>query len=106
MALYVGEAVRIRSQALDPQTDEPLDPAPTSGVVDFWEPGKNPKTDATVRANPDYQNATMTYRATQDDFVLDQDTTGWPVGKWTFRVTMTGSTFTNWEYGTFALKEG
>ena len=107
MALYVGEAVRIRVDALDPETGEPLSPAPTSAVVDFWAPGKDPVKNLADRGSPDVQNQTMTYRSTEDDFVLYQDTSGgapWVDGKWTFRVTVTGATYTNWEFGSFKLK--
>lgn len=106
MVLYVGEAVRIRVSALDPETNLVLDPPPTSAKVDFWAPGRNPIRDPAVRATPDVPNAAMTYRATEGDFVLFQPTSGtpWTAGKWTYQVTVVGSSYSNWEYATFVLK--
>lgn len=101
MALYLGEAVRIRAAATDPETKAPLDPPPTSAVVDFWAPGQNSRTDT-----PTISGVAMTYRADKQDFVLYQATSGteWVVGKWTYKVTITGDAYTNWEYANFALK--
>lgn len=105
MALYVGEAVRIRASAVDPETGLPLNPAPTA-AVDFWAPGKSPLRDAADRANPDLIGQGMSYRTATSDFILFQATTGpiWIPGKWTYRVTVTGAAYSNWEYGTFILK--
>ena len=101
MALFLGEAVRIKAKATDPETGEALDPAPTSAVVDFWAPGLDRKVD-----DPTIEGVTMTYRPTTDDFILYQSTDGapWVIGKWTYKVTMTGAVFVNWEYSNFTLK--
>lgn len=101
MALYLGEAVRIRASATDPESGAALDPPPTSAAVDFWAPGVDRK-----EAEPTIPGVAMTYRTEQNDFVLFQATAGpsWTVGKWTYRVTVQGEAFSNWEYGTFALK--
>jgi hypothetical protein len=106
MALYVGEAVRIRASAVDPETKAPLDPPPTSAKVDFWAPGKNPAKDATVRSAPDVPNKPMEYRSATGDYVLYQETSGdpWVAGKWAYRVTIVGESYTNWEFGSFVLK--
>lgn len=98
MTLYVGDALRIVVSATDPETSLPLDPAPTGAEVDFWAPGVNRKTDA-----PTTPDVAMTWRPATSDFVLFQDTTGFAPGKWTFRVTVTGSTYSNFEYSTFRL---
>lgn len=106
MVLYVGEAVRIRASAVDPETLQPLDPPPMAASVDFWGPGKNPRTDPEVRGAPDIGNRTMTYRELEGDFILFESTEGaqWSAGKWTYRVRIEGQTYQNWEYGTFTLK--
>lgn len=106
MVLYVGEAVKIRASAVDPETEVPLDPAPTGAVVAFWAPGRNPVRDPSVRDTPDLADQAMVYRVEEQDFIHFQDTSGaaWTAGKWTFRVTVQGTTYTNWEYSTFSLK--
>ena len=106
MALYVGEAVRIRATAVDPETSLALDPPPLSAKVDFWLPGRNPIKDELVRASPDASDRAMTYRTATGDFVLFQETAGspWIAGKWTYKVTITGTSYLNWEFGTFVLK--
>lgn len=103
---YVGEAVRIRVTATDPETGVALVPAPTSASIDFWRPGRNPIRDLEVRSTPDISNTEMAYRPATNDFVLFQSTAGdpWVAGKWTYRVTVSGDSFTNWEYATFVLK--
>ena len=98
MTLYVGDALRIVVSATDPETGLPLDPPPTSAHVDFWAPGVDRKTNP-----PTTPDVAMTYRGASSDFVLFQDTTGFAPGKWTFRVTVIGSTYSNFEYSTFKL---
>lgn len=104
MALYLGEAVRLRATATDPETGLPL--TPTGASVDFWAPGKNPIKDPDVRAFPDVGNQPMVWRPETQDFVLVASTTGpaWTAGKWTYRVTVQGEAFSNWEFSTFTLK--
>lgn len=106
MALYVGEAVRIRASAVDPETGLPLDPAPVQALVDFWAPGRVPTKDELVRQEPDIAGKVMTQRPETQDFILIQHTKGapWVAGKWTYRVTVVGHSYDNWEYGTFSLK--
>lgn len=105
MALYVGEAVRIRASAVDPETKTPL-ALPLTATVDFWKPGRNPVKDETVRDSPDVPGQTMTHRPETGDFVLFQATSAevWEPGKWTYKVTVVGDTFSNWEFATFVLK--
>lgn len=100
MTLYVGEAVRILAKATDPESSLPLDPAPTSAVVDFWSPDQDRQVDT-----PIISDVAMTYRSATNDFVLFQSTSGepWVAGKWVFRVTVTGSTYQNWEISSFKL---
>lgn len=106
MALYVGEAIRIRVDTIDPDTDLPLDPPPTSAEVSFWAPGKNPVTDPTVRSVPDVGPVSMgSYDTELKAFVLYIETTGWEPGKWTYQAKIVGAnSFDNWEYSTFKLK--
>lgn len=119
MALYAGEAVRVRAQIMDPDTDAPFvvaegDPNPTA-TLELWAPGKNPAKDPAVRPDPDHGPDDMDYRPEESDFVLFVHTRGagmgpdptgdkWEPGKWSFRVRVTGNVFTNWEYGTFTLR--
>lgn len=108
MALYVGEAVRIKASALDPETKEPLSPAPTSARVDLWAPGRDPVRDPALRASPDVGPLAMTWREDTSDFVAFVDTNGatpWEAGKWIYRVTVVGDAFENFEFGNFKLKE-
>lgn len=106
MTLYVGEAVRIRTVVIDPDTGNVLTPPPTSVIVEFWGPGKNPIKDASVRGAPDKGSYPLDYRIDEQDFVYYADTTGWTAGKWTYRVTVSRSnpSHTNWEYATLVLK--
>lgn len=122
MALYAGEAVRVRAEIIDPDTNAPFvvaegDPNPTA-TIELWAPGKNPARDPDVRSNPDHGPASMDYRPETSDFIVFVHTRGpgigpdqsatpgdkWEPGRWSFRVTVEGNVFTNWEYGTFSLK--
>lgn len=108
MALYVGEAVRIRASALDPETLQPLDPRPNSARVDFWGPDRNPVRDPTLRNDPDVGPVAMSYRPEENDFIAFVSTGGavpWEPGKWSYRVTVIGDAYENFEFGTFKLKE-
>lgn len=107
MALYVGEAVRIRAVANDPDTGEVLDPPPSAVYVELWKPERNPASDPSVRATPDVPRVDMDYRADENDFIVFVSTEGtpWEPGRWSFRVTIEGDDYTNWEYGSFRLRE-
>ena len=125
MALYAGEAVRVRAQITDPDTGSPFvvadgDHDPTATLA-LWAPGRNPVKDTEIRngavgtpEGPDHDGE-MVYRPETSDFIVFVHTRGagidsapdgqkWEPGKWTFRVRVTGNVFTNWEYGSFALK--
>lgn len=101
MALFLGEAVRIKAKATDPETELALDPPPDSATVDFWAPGLDRKIDAAT-----ITDVAMTYRSSTDDFILYQSTDGspWVAGKWHYKVTVTGAVYVNWEYSAFTLK--
>lgn len=105
MALYVGEAIRIRVEPIDPDTNQPLDPPPSSAEVSFWAPGRNPAKDPTVRATPDYGPFDMgAYDAELNGFTFYIETEGWTEGKWSYQVKIVGaSSLDNWEYSTFKL---
>lgn len=118
MALYAGEAVRVRAQVIDPDTEATLvladgEPAPTA-TIDLWSPGNDPARDTDRRSNPTHSGS-MTYRAEKGDFIAYVSTEGdgidesatpgtpWEAGRWFYRVSVTGQAFTNWEYGNFRL---
>lgn len=117
MALYVGEAVRIRASALDPETQAPLDPPPQSATVSFWGPDRNPVKEVELRNDPDYgpfdmvapgqtsPNGFVNDSADFIAFVSTSEPNPWEAGKWTYRVTVVGNAFENFEFGTFKLKE-
>lgn len=106
MTLYVGEALRITSKALDPVTEEPLNPQPDSGAVDFWAPGKNPRTDETVRDAPDVANVALVHDTATNEWTatVSTNTAVWAPGRWSYRITFTGVGGQNWEYGTLRLR--
>lgn len=119
MALYAGEAVRIRAQVTDPDTQAPFvldEDGSISATLELWSPGKNPAKDPEIRDAPDHGPAPMgEFRPEQSDFVvfvhtrgagIEADPTGakWEPGKWSFRVRITGNAFVNWEYGSFTIR--
>ena len=119
MALYAGEAVRVRAEIIDPDTDQTFVVAEgesnPSATIKLWAPGKNPVKDPGIRDSPDHGPDNMDYRESVGDFIvfvhtrgsgISPDPTGekWEPGKWSFRVEVTGNVFTNWEYGTFTLR--
>lgn len=107
MALYVGEAVRIRASALDPETREPLTPRPISAHVHFYHPDKNPARDPEVRDDSDFGPIEMGWREATQDFAVfvSTDGSGWVPGRWSYRVTVQGNAYENFEFGTFRLRE-
>lgn len=111
MTIFVGEAVTIVGSATDPlKADENITDA--TAVADFYGPGKDPKGNPEDRTT-DKQQVTLTYDAevvvklgqstVTGAYVGFADTTGWAPGKWTYKVTLSGS-YDSWEYGTFTLK--
>lgn len=106
MAIYVGEVVTIIASATNPATQTVITDA--LAEVEFYAPGKSP---ARVPADRvlDHGPVPMTYDAT----VINKDgttgayigyagTEGWVGGKWSYKVTLSGS-YDTWEYGSFAL---
>lgn len=115
MASFVGETIGIKADPRDPFTGVKLtDVAGYDAFVDFFAPGKNPKTNVADRATPDVADVPMVYDATivnaQDNslgaWVLHQPTTGapWVAGRWWFRVSVSSAEYDNWEFGSFVLK--
>lgn len=100
MTLYVGEAVTIKATATDPAKKQPITDA--TAVVDFYAPGKNPKLVVEDRVT-DKDQVTMAYDADAAAYLGYVDTTGWEPGKWSVKVTLSGS-YDSWEYGSFTLK--
>lgn len=118
MALYAGEAVRVRARLIDPEINGPFvvrdeDPDPTAKLW-LWAPGKSPRNNLDHRQDHDHGPEDMEYRPETNDFILFVHTRGegmgpsegekWQSGRWSFRVEVTGNAFRNWEYGTFNLR--
>lgn len=101
MTTYVGEVQAITVLATDPVTLEAI--TDLTGQVEFYNPTKNPKLVVADRT-PDH-TLSMTYDTVRARYVAFADTTGWAAGKWSYRVSLSGSVFNNWEYGTFTLKQ-
>lgn len=106
MASYVGESIGVRGTATDPFSGAALTGPDYSASADFWVPGGNPRTDESLRATPDVTNVAMAWDSALGAFVayVQTDVAPWVAGKWSYRVTITGVNYTNWEYGTFSLK--
>lgn len=113
MTSYTGETVGIKCDARDPFTGAHLTNASYVATVDFYTPVKAPKTNLTDRAAPDVADISMTYDATVANkdgtlgaWILYQSTLGapWIPGKWSYRVTVIGGNYDNFEFGAFTLK--
>lgn len=100
MTLYVGEAVTIRATATNPITKAVISDA--VAVADFYAPGKNPKLNPADRII-DKPQVSLVYDPAAGSYLGYVDTTGWVEGRWSFKVTLSGS-YDSWEYGSFALK--
>lgn len=101
MVLYVGEAVTIKATATDPlRNNQPIPDA--TAVVDFYAPGKDPKGTPGDRTT-DKPQVTLSYDAELGVYLGYVSTVGWEPGKWSFKVTLSGS-YDSWEYSTFTLK--
>lgn len=106
MTIYVGEAITIVGAAYNPVLGAVISDA--QGQVEFYAPPKNPAkvpADRTADAGPFNMQfiATVTNKdGTLGAYVGYADTTGWLPGKWSYKVTLSGS-FDSWEYGTFTL---
>lgn len=111
MVLYVGEAVTIVASAVDPLRGD-ANIVDATAVVDFYAPGKDPKGNPDDRS-PDKPPVGMSYvadavvklgsSAVTGAYVGYVDTAGWEPGKWSYKVTLSG-TYESWEYGSFTLR--
>ncbi len=108
MTIFVGEAITIVCAAINPLVGTIISDA--QGQVEFYAPGKAPKTTPADRT-PDNGPVPVQFDATVINkdgslgaYVAYVDTAGWLPGKWSYKVTLTGS-YDTWEYGTFALAE-
>lgn len=106
MTIYVGETLTIIGAAVNPVTGLVI--ADATGEVEFYAPPKNPAkvpADRTLDEGPfpvTYSATVVNKDGTTGAYVGYVVTTGWAPGKWTYKVTLTG-TFDTWEYGSFTL---
>lgn len=106
MTVYVGEAVTIVGAAFNPVASVVISDAVAQ--VEFYAPGKNPAkvpADRTADHGPVpmlFVSTVINKDGTVGAYVGYADTTGWLPGKWSYRVTLTGS-FDSWEYSNFTL---
>lgn len=102
MATYVGEAVAMFTQVINPITKEPI--TDLTAEVELYAPGKDPKNvpaDRVADAGP----FAMPYDAEAGGYVGFVDTTGFAPGRWTARVRASNlTTWDNWEYVTVTIK--
>lgn len=108
MTLYVGDTVAVKVDLLDPFTKEAL--TGYTVTLDLYAPGKNPKKDPSVRATPDVTGVNAAYDPDVENsagglgtYIGYVDTDGLEAGTWSYRVTASGSTYSDTEYGTFRL---
>jgi hypothetical protein len=101
VAIYVGEAITIKADAVNPSTGQPISDA--TAVAEFYAPGKDPKNIPEDRTT-DKPNVTLTYDFLQNAYVGFVSTENWESGKWSYRVRITGALYDSWEYGAFTLK--
>lgn len=101
MATYVGEAVAMFSQVVNPLTKEPI--TNLTAVVEFYAPSKDPKNVPGDRV-ADYGPFPMTYDADAGGYVGFVSTVGWTAGRWTARVRASNTEWDNWEYATVVVK--
>lgn len=108
MPNYVGDTIAIKIDLLDPLTEAVL--TGYTVTLDLYAPPKAPKTDPSVRSTPDVAGVAALYdpdvensAGTLGAYVGYVDTTGFVSGTWAFRVTASGTTYHDTEYGTFRL---
>lgn len=92
---HVGETVRLRAKATDPETFEVL-PEGTA-QVEWWAPGADRTGDPASVTTP------MSWRTAEQDYVVYQQTDGWVPGRWTYKVTVTGTQYSNVRISTITL---
>ncbi len=98
--MYVGEKIVIRAAARNPLTGALITDAVAR--VEFYAPGKRVKTRPEDRI-VDYGPFPLSYQPATESYVVFVDTENWAKGKWTCKVTLSGS-YDSWEYHTFTLK--
>ena len=108
MALYVGDTVGVKVDLTDPFTGEAL--TGYTVTLDLYGPGKNPKTDPSVRGTPDVADVEAIFDATVENsagtlgtYIAFVDTDNFTSGTWSFRATASGPVYQDPEYGTFRL---
>ena len=109
MTIFVGEAITVVCAAVNPLNGGTVI-SDAVGQVEFYVPGKAPKPVPADRV-ADFGPVAAQFDATVINkdgslgaYVAYVDTTGWVPGKWSYKVTLTGS-YDTWEYGQFALAE-
>lgn len=101
MTLYVGDTVAIKVDLLNPFTKEAL--LGYTVKLDLYAPGKNPKKVPEDRDDVDVADVVATYDADVGAYVGYVDTASLESGTWTYRVTASGTTYHDTEYGSFRL---
>lgn len=96
--MHAGQDIAIRLKAA---TDDGKVVRAAQVTAEFWAPGKDPRSDPGVRAQPDYSapcefdgHATWTCRVPTD---------GWQPGTWTVRGLVQGREARGWAFQTFTL---
>lgn len=104
--MFVGEVMAIRVAVTDPFTKEAVDPSEVTSIeVHFWDPGKDPRNDPSVRDSPDYGPFAAEYDTDRGAWLVHVPTEGWSHGRLAYRVTVEGSAYLNWTYGSTRLRE-
>lgn len=103
---YVGEAIAVVAQAVDPNTKAQITDA--AAEVEFYAPGKNPAKNPDDRTAdkgplPMVWDADVVNKDGTGAYIAYVDTSGWASGKWAFKVTLSGS-YDSWEYGSVKLE--
>lgn len=101
MATYEGEVVVIFATATHPISKDAIESL--TGEVHFYVPGKRPASVPADRTS-DQGPYAMAWDASLAGYVAYVPTTGWEPGRWSYRVSLTGGDFANWEYGTVTVK--
>jgi hypothetical protein len=108
MALYAGDTVAIKVQLTDPFSGAPL--TGHTVTLDLYVPGRNPKTNTSVRATPDvsginaaWDGTVVNSDSTTGAYIGYVDSTGFAAGTWSFRATAVGPVYHNMDFGSFKL---
>lgn len=100
MAIYVGEGITVTATAVDPTTGAAIIDA--TAQAEFFAPGKKPRTAVADRV-ADQGPIDLTWDELRQAYIGTVGTAGWPDGKWSYRVFLSGA-YSSWEYGSFQLK--